>query len=252
MERRKEDAWFSQSRERISDLGAEKISSRVAFFSTAVEKQTELAFSVKKRPFPCGVSVTRNRKRSFNALRIRRRSDAPATARGAPHDRANASASRLPSRRVWFSSIRGLAHLADVAHGPGVGTERDALVLGDHGVGGVDAAGAGRIKGRRGRARGSVPGRDAMERALVMQSKDTRVDASRPRASSPVASRLTAPRRSRNGKKEMPFPRPARSPCFRLRARTFDRTSSTSPRHRRSTPRWPGSPCTPRRKSSWR
>ena len=150
MERRKEDAWFSQSRERISDLGAEKISSRVAFFSTAVEKQTELAFSVKKRPFPCGVSVTRNRKRSFNALRIRRRSDAPATARGAPHDRANASASRLPSRRVWFSSIRGLAHLADVAHGPGVGTERDALVLGDHGVGGVDAAGAGRIKGRRG------------------------------------------------------------------------------------------------------
>ena len=125
-------------------------------------------------------------------------------------------------------------------------------MLGDHGVGGVDAAGAGRIRGDGGRARGSVPGRDAMERALARRSEDTRVDASRPHASSPVASRLTAPRRLRNGKKETPFPCPARSPCFRRRARTFDRTSSTSPRRRRSTPRWPGSPCTPRRKSSWR
>ena len=77
--------------------------------------------------------------------------DAPATAPGAPRDRARASASRPPSRRACVSSSRGQTHLADVAHGPGVGAERDALVLGNHGVGGVDAAGAGRIKGGRGK-----------------------------------------------------------------------------------------------------
>lgn len=76
--------------------------------------------------------------------------DAPATAPGAPRDRARASSSHPPSRRACVSSSRGQTHLADVAHGPGVGAERDALVLGNHGVGGVDAAGAGRIKGGRG------------------------------------------------------------------------------------------------------
>ena len=187
-----------------------------------------------------------------SALRIRRRSDAPATARGAPRDRANASASRLSSCRVCFSSIRGLAHLADVAHGPGVGTERDALVLGDHGVGGVDAAGAGRIKGRRGEG-ARVSSRSRRDETSAGKAK--RGHARRCESSARFVARRVAahgPARSRNGKKEMPFPRPARSPCFRLRARTFDRTSSTSPRRRRSTPRWPGSPCTPRRKSSSR